>query len=168
MADGRPPGRGGRSGGQRAARRPGSEPFLDDEALPPLIHAGLAHAQFETIHPFLDGNGRVGRLLITFLPCQRGVLSRPRLYISHFLKQNRAEYDDRLQAVRTNGAWEEWLTFFIRGRRAVGTSALHVVLHGEKRGERPPLQSNTSPVLRGTCRDDCSPLERFPARAQRR
>ncbi|KYF82932.1 cell filamentation protein Fic [Sorangium cellulosum] len=99
------------------------ESFLYDETLPPLIHAGLAHAQFETIHPFLDGNGRVGRLLITFLLCQRGVLSRPLLYISHFLKQNRAEYYDRLQAVRTNGAWEEWLAFFIRGVRDVAAQA---------------------------------------------
>lgn len=99
------------------------ERFLYDDSLPPLIHAGLAHAQFETIHPFLDGNGRVGRLLITFLLCQRGILSRPLLYLSHFLKQNRAEYYDRLQAVRTNGSWEEWLTFFIRGVRDVATQA---------------------------------------------
>jgi len=99
------------------------ERFLYDETLPPLIHAGLAHAQFETIHPFLDGNGRVGRLLITFLLCRRGILSRPLLYLSHFLKQNRAEYYDRLQAVRTTGAWEEWLAFFLRGVRDVATQA---------------------------------------------
>jgi Fic family protein len=99
------------------------ERFLYDETLPPLIHAGLTHAQFETIHPFLDGNGRVGRLLITFLLCQRGILSRPLLYLSHFLKQNRAEYYDRLQAVRTHGAWEEWLAFFVRGVRDVATQA---------------------------------------------
>ena len=99
------------------------ERFLYDDALPPLIHAGLAHAQFETIHPFLDGNGRVGRLLTTFLLCQRGILSRPLLYLSHFLKQNRTEYYDRLQAVRTHGAWEEWLTFFVRGVRDVAAQA---------------------------------------------
>ncbi|WP_437278801.1 Fic family protein [Sorangium sp. So ce375] len=99
------------------------ERFLHDEMLPPLIHAGLAHAQFETIHPFLDGNGRVGRLLITFLLCNRGVLSRPLLYLSHFLKQNRIEYYDRLQAVRTHGAWKEWLSFFLRGVRDVATEA---------------------------------------------
>jgi Fic family protein len=99
------------------------ELFLHDDTLPALIHAGLAHAQFETIHPFLDGNGRVGRLLITFLLCKRGVLSRPLLYLSHFLKQNRAEYYDRLQAVRTEGAWEQWLTFFVRGVHEVATQA---------------------------------------------
>lgn len=99
------------------------ERFLHDETLPPLIHAGLAHAQFETIHPFLDGNGRVGRLLITFLLCNRGILSRPLLYLSHFLKQNRVEYYDQLQAVRTHGVWEDWLSFFLRGVRDVATEA---------------------------------------------
>jgi len=91
------------------------ERFLHDRSLPALIHAGLAHAQFETIHPFLDGNGRVGRLLITFLLCERGVLARPLLYLSHYLKRHRAEYYDRLQALRTAGAWEEWLEFFMKG-----------------------------------------------------
>ncbi len=70
------------------------EKFLHDESLPVLIHTGLAHAQFETIHPFLDGNGRVGRLLITFLLCNRNVLHRPLLYLSHYLKVHRAEYYD--------------------------------------------------------------------------
>jgi Fic family protein len=99
------------------------ERFLHDESLPPLVHAGLAHAQFETIHPFLDGNGRVGRLLITFLLCKRGVLSRPLLYLSHYLKQNRSEYYDRLQAIRVRGSWEEWLAFFFRGVREVAANA---------------------------------------------
>jgi len=85
------------------------ESFLHDTTLPPLIHAGLAHAQFETIHPFLDGNGRVGRLLITFLLCERKVLSKPLLYLSVYLKKHRAEYYDRLQAVRIDGAWEAWV-----------------------------------------------------------
>lgn len=91
------------------------EQFLHDIALPPLIHCALAHAQFETIHPFLDGNGRIGRLLITFLLCHRRVLHRPLLYLSVFLKRNRSEYYDRLQAVRENGDWEGWLRFFLRG-----------------------------------------------------
>lgn len=99
------------------------EKFLHDDSLPPLINAGLAHAQFETIHPFLDGNGRVGRLLITFLLCQRGILSRPLLYLSHFLKQNRSDYYDHLQAIRVHGRWEEWLTFFLRGVAEVATEA---------------------------------------------
>jgi Fic family protein len=92
------------------------EKFLHgDGDLPALIHCGLAHAQFETIHPFLDGNGRVGRLLISFLLVHRGVLQRPLLYLSHFLKRHRAEYYDRLMAVRETGDWEGWLRFFLRG-----------------------------------------------------
>ena len=82
---------------------------------PPLIEAGLAHAQFETIHPFLDGNGRVGRLLITLLLVHHGVLRRPLLYLSYYFKLHRAEYFDRLMAVRLRGDWEGWLKFFLRG-----------------------------------------------------
>lgn len=99
------------------------ELFLHDTSLPPLIHAGLAHAQFETIHPFLDGNGRVGRLLITFLLCERQVLSKPLLYLSVYLKKHRAEYYDRLQAVRIDGAWEAWIGFFLRGVLEVAQAA---------------------------------------------
>lgn len=99
------------------------EAFLHDTTLPVLIQCGLAHAQFETIHPFLDGNGRVGRLLITFLLCERNVLHRPLLYLSLFLKANRSEYYDRLMAVRRDGNWEGWLKFFLRGVEAVSRSA---------------------------------------------
>ena len=81
--------------------------------LPLLIQVGLAHAQFETIHPFVDGNGRLGRLLITFLLCERTVLGKPVLYVSLTLKRRREEYYRRLQAVRDDGAWEEWLIFFL-------------------------------------------------------
>lgn len=92
------------------------EIFMNDEReLPVLVHVGLAHAQFETIHPFLDGNGRVGRLLITFQLVQRRALHRPLLYLSHYLKRNRAEYYDRLTAVRESGDWEGWVGFFLRG-----------------------------------------------------
>jgi Fic family protein len=80
-----------------------------------LIEAGLAHAQFETIHPFLDGNGRVGRLLNTFLLVHRGVLRAPLLYLSYYFKLHRTEYYDRLMAVRRKGDWEGWLRFFLRG-----------------------------------------------------
>ena len=83
--------------------------------LPALVQIGLAHAQFETIHPFLDGNGRVGRLLITFFLCQQEILQRPVLYLSHYFKRHRAEYYDRLQAVRDKGDWEGWLHFFVSG-----------------------------------------------------
>ena len=92
------------------------EKFLHNRtALPVLIHCALAHAQFETIHPFLDGNGRVGRLLITFLLCERTVLRQPLLYISYYLKAHRAQYYDRLMAVRHDGDWEGWVKFFLRG-----------------------------------------------------
>jgi Fic family protein len=91
--------------------------------LPLLVKVGLAHAQFETIHPFLDGNGRVGRLLITFLLTERGVLERPVLYLSHYLKRQRQQYYDRLQAVRDDGDWEGWLAFFLRGVTEVAGEA---------------------------------------------
>ena len=97
--------------------------FHDTKSFPALIHCGLAHAQFETIHPFLDGNGRVGRLLTTFLLCQRGVLQRPLLYLSHYLKRHRAEYYDRLMAIRNDGDWEGWLKFFLRGVHEVSHQA---------------------------------------------
>jgi Fic family protein len=92
------------------------ERFLhEDHGLPVLVHVGLAHAQFETIHPFLHGNGRVGRLLITLLLCHREVLRLPVLYLSAFLKRHRTEYYDRLMAIRDRGDWEGWLEFFLRG-----------------------------------------------------
>jgi len=91
------------------------ERFIYDDSLPSLIHCGLAHAQFETIHPFLDGNGRIGRLLITFLLCQKQALGRPLLYLSHYLKQHDTEYCERLMAIRNDGDWEGWLKFFVRG-----------------------------------------------------
>lgn len=100
------------------------ERFLHDlNDLPVLVHAALAHAQFETIHPFLDGNGRVGRLLITFRLCHRHVLDRPLLYLSHYLKQHRAEYYDRLTAIRERGDWEGWLGFFLTGVAETSTQA---------------------------------------------
>lgn len=98
-----------------------------DLALPHLIHIGLLHAQFETIHPFLDGNGRVGRLLVTLLLTERGILARPLLYLSIFFKQHRAEYYDRLQAVRDDGDWEGWLRFFVAGVREVASAATTTV-----------------------------------------
>lgn len=100
------------------------EHFMHDiEAFPVLIQCGLVHAQFETIHPFLDGNGRMGRLLITFLLCQRQVLQSPLLYLSHYLKAHRLEYYDRLTAIRTQGDWEGWLKFFLQGVIEVSQSA---------------------------------------------
>ena len=93
------------------------EKFLHDDPVktPLLIKAALAHVQFETIHPFLDGNGRVGRLLITLLLCAEGALAEPLLYLSLYFKIHRAAYYDLLQRVRTEGAWEAWLHFFLTG-----------------------------------------------------
>lgn len=100
------------------------ETFLHNHSnLPLLIKIGLAHAQFETIHPFLDGNGRIGRLLITFLLCEGGVLHQPVLYLSHYFKRHRQAYYDLLQNVRDDGAWEEWLAFFLRGIAEVSAQA---------------------------------------------
>jgi Fic family protein len=100
------------------------ETFLHrKDHLPLLVKVGLAHAQFETIHPFLDGNGRIGRLLVTFLLCERGALQKPVLYLSHYFKSHRAEYYDRLQAVRDRGAFEAWLAFFLRGVAEVSVKA---------------------------------------------
>ena len=93
------------------------ESFFHDDAsrLPALIKAGLIHVQFETIHPFLDGNGRIGRLLVTLFLCDRGVLRTPMLFLSLFLKTHRTEYYRLLQAVREHGDWEAWLDFFLTG-----------------------------------------------------
>lgn len=100
------------------------ESFIHDERpIPVLVKVGLAHAQFETIHPFLDGNGRVGRLLITFLLVENDVLGRPLLYLSHFFKQHRQSYYDHLQGIRDDGAWEAWLRFFLRGVAEVAKEA---------------------------------------------
>lgn len=101
------------------------ERFLHDEKhkLPILVEAGLIHVQFETIHPFLDGNGRLGRLLITLLLCSKGALREPLLYLSLYFKTNRDRYYDLLQRVRTQGAWEEWLAFFLEGTEIAARSA---------------------------------------------
>ena len=100
------------------------ETFLNQrDVMPPLVQIGLAHGQFETIHPFLDGNGRVGRLLITLFLCERKILKRPLLYLSVYLKRYRTEYYERLMAIRTHGDWEGWLRFFLRGVAEVSESA---------------------------------------------
>jgi Fic family protein len=101
---------------------------------------GLAHAHFETVHPFLDGNGRIGRLLITFMLAHEKVLKEPILYLSVFFKHNRQEYYDRLQAVREKGDWEGWLAFFLEGlavvsEEATATARRIVNLREEARGE---------------------------------
>ncbi len=102
------------------------ERFLHDEnnPYPALIKAALAHVQFETIHPFLDGNGRIGRLLIAFILHHDGVLARPLLYLSLYFKQHRAEYYRRLDLVRGEGDWESWVDFFLEGVERTATNAV--------------------------------------------
>lgn len=125
------------------------EKFLhSSQPLPTLIKVGLAHAQFETIHPFLDGNGRTGRLLITFLLCEQNILQRPLLYISYYFKKYRSEYYSHLQAIRDTGNWEGWLKFFLLGvyetaqeatstaRQIVSLKEEHRQLALEKMGRR--------------------------------
>jgi Fic family protein len=117
------------------------ERFLHEArtSVPLLVRCALAHAQFETIHPFLDGNGRVGRLLITLMLCEEGALSRPLLYLSLYLKARRAEYYDRLTAIRHQGHWEAWIAFFLRGvsstaRAATQTAQQIVAMRDTHRG----------------------------------
>ena len=92
------------------------ERFLSEKStLPLLVRVGLAHAQLETIHPFRDGNGRIGRLFITLMLCEQRTLAKPVLYLSHYFKRHRQRYYDHLQAVRDHGDWESWLAFFLQG-----------------------------------------------------
>jgi Fic family protein len=118
------------------------EKFLHDDPVktPLLIKAALAHVQFETIHPFLDGNGRLGRLLTTFLLCAEGALREPLLYLSLYFKQHRQQYYELLQSVRLTGDWEAWLSFFLTGvvetaTQAAGTSRalMSLAVEDEKR-----------------------------------
>ena len=95
-----------------------------DDGVPALLRAGLAHVQFETIHPFLDGNGRLGRMLVTLMLCDAGMLGQPLLYLSLYLKRHRSRYYALLDAVRQEGDWEGWLAFFLDGVRETADSAV--------------------------------------------
>ena len=98
-----------------------------DDNLDPLIQAALIHYQFETTHPFLDGNGRVGRLLITLFLMEKGILSTPALYISYYLKMNRIEYYDRMTQVRRTGDYEQWISFFLQAFADSAEDAIHTI-----------------------------------------
>jgi len=98
--------------------------FHQEDAIPPLIRCGLLHYQFETIHPFNDGNGRVGRLLITLYLVWKGILDEPMLYLSAYLKTHQQEYYDRLTQVRTDGNFEAWIRFFLEGIREISRMVL--------------------------------------------
>ena len=100
------------------------ERFLHDRTFPPLVHAALVHAQFEAIHPFLDGNGRVGRLLITLLLAQREVMPSPLLYLSAYFESTRSEYYARLLGITERGEWKEWLVYFLDGVAAQSEDAI--------------------------------------------
>jgi Fic family protein len=131
------------------------EKFLHDDKqkLPILVAAGLAHVQFESIHPFLDGNGRVGRLLITLLLCAKGALSEPLLYPSLYFKVHRSQYYDLLQRVRTHGAWEDWIAFFLEGvasaaQEAADTAERTLELFARDRGKIERLGRASESALR--------------------
>src|ERR1041385_4817003 len=103
------------------------ERYVHSEDVPTLVKAGLVHVQFETIHPFLDGNGRVGRMLIPLMLVAEGVLERPWLYVSLHLKRHRSTYYELLQRVRTHGSWEEWMEFFLDGVASVAQGAVEKI-----------------------------------------
>ena len=133
----------------------GLERFLHDggQPYPTLVKAALAHVQFETIHPFLDGNGRLGRLLIAFILHHEGMLSRPLLYLSLYFKEHRDRYYDLLDAVRREGDWEQWLDFFLEGVEhtavnAVDTARRLVALFGEDEARIQGLGRSAGSVLR--------------------
>jgi hypothetical protein len=114
------------------------ETFVQDSTLPVLVTAGLVHAQFETIHPFLDGNGRAGRMFISLLPHERKVLVKPVLYLRTFLKRHQARYFEHLTAVRSAGAWEHWLAFFLEGvaESARGATQTAMSIHRLRENDR--------------------------------
>lgn len=122
------------------------EVFLRDDSLPPLVHAALAHSQFEAIHPFLDGNGRVGRLLITLLFVAKRVLPSAFLYLSAYFEATRSEYYARLLRVTERGEWEEWLHYFLTGVEQQSEDALKRILRIEEllAGWHQRLAKNTS------------------------
>ncbi|MDQ2666633.1 MAG: Fic family protein [Gemmatimonadota bacterium] len=131
------------------------ELFLHDhrERTPTLLKAALSHVQFETIHPFLDGNGRIGRLLITLLLCEEKILSQPMLYLSLYLKRNRTRYYELLDRVRLEGDWEAWLEFFMEG---VVESARGAVLAAQRLSQ---IAAGDRDRLRGTGRGALTLLE---------
>jgi Fic family protein len=150
------------------------ELFLHEERadLPLLVKAGMVHVQFETIHPFLDGNGRLGRLLITFLLCAAGVLREPILYLSLYFKQHRAAYYDLLDGVRTKGDWEAWLDFFLSGVRdtaeQAGAAARRIVaVFEDHRRQIEALGRPAASVLRVFEHLQRNPIVSIPATAER-
>ena len=150
------------------------ELFLHDDetGLPVLVKAGLIHVQFETIHPFLDGNGRLGRLLITFLLCAKGALREPILYLSLYFKTNRAAYYELLDRVRTKGDWEAWLDFFLVGVRDTSEQAAYAAreilrLFDEDQRKIETLGRPAASVLRVFQHMQRNPIVAIPSAAKR-
>ena len=138
------------------------EIFFHDENMPVLIKAGLAHVQFETIHPFLDGNGRLGRLLITLLLCANGILDEPILYLSLYLKQNRHTYYKLLQEVRESGTWETWLEFFLIGIYQSSKQAIQAILQINDLFRTDLEKISHLGRARFTCEQTLEYMQRFP------
>ena len=125
----------------------------EDEELDSLIRIALIHYQFETIHPFLDGNGRVGRLMILLYLMQQGIITKPIIYISYFLKKNQIEYYDRISEVRRSGNYEQWVSFFLESVSAAATDSLETVeklsaLHTQNIGKLPVSNRKTDNLRR--------------------
>lgn len=138
------------------------ENFLHDTTLSVLIKAALAHVQFETIHPFLDGNGRLGRLLITLLLCEYGMLDEPVLYLSLYIKQNRHDYYNLLQEVRINGTWETWIEFFLEGVYVSAKQALQTAIEINSLFTDDLAKIKTLGRARFTCEQTLEYLKRLP------
>ena len=150
------------------------EHFLHEDRpdLPLLIKAGLVHVQFETIHPFLDGNGRLGRLLITFLLCERQVMGEPILYLSLYFKTHRPVYYDLLDRVRQKGDWEAWLHFFLTGIRETADQAANaarrtVALFDQHRRQIESLGRPAASVFRIFQHMQRNPIVSIPATARK-
>ena len=138
--------------------------FMNDGAaeFPVLIQCALLHLQFETIHPFLDGNGRLGRLLMTLLLIERGVLTQPLLYLSLYLKQHKERYYELLQAVRMQGDWEEWIVFFLEGVTATSERAVHLAKQILELFRRDEARLQALGGRRGTALPVMSMMQSFP------
>jgi len=138
------------------------ENFLHDDTLPLLIKTAIAHVQFESIHPFLDGNGRLGRLLIVLLLCNSGMLDEPVLYLSLYFKQNKQQYYDLLQEVRDNGTWETWVEFFLEGIISTSAQTLDTVKKINKLFESDLAKIESLGRARFTCTQALEYLKQLP------
>lgn len=132
------------------------------EQYPVLVQCALVHVQFETIHPFLDGNGRIGRLLITLLLVERGVLQQPMLYLSLYLKQHRDEYYALLQKVRMQGAWEEWIDFFVQGTTSTAEKAVKLAEDIFERFQRDEALVRNSGARKGSALQVLQQMQKTP------